>query len=364
MKLTRVLEDQELVNACEYIRILQGSGIIVATEPPLPGCVNAVTELQRTWNSREYSYSYRHPVWGDFFPNEQPSPLQRLFVDTYLSSSSSSPQERPQVIPGAAVIIGHRIALYPDTNPEAWENLEPVWISTERFTLSGLASRILREIVWQAGRQGEQIFPISLYISEDPRYPHSIADGDWIDLREYSVSNHETRAAVVGWARLENSVVYLHVSGPQASVKSILATLIQGRYVTMYVPDYRHARGIYDYRMFLNPIPGTREYRGILVVNSALQKPSAEDRWAYLLVPPGMGRDGVYRLFAMKVNSLLPVPVLPEWGEALLSQAKDAGLVDRLETGGDIADGIAIRNAVEEWTGLINRMLVEGELSI
>lgn len=360
MKLTKVLEDQELVNACEYIRILQGSGIIVATEPPLPGCVNA-RELQRTWNSRNYSYSYHHPVWGDFFPNEQPSPLKRLFVDVYLSSSSSS---SIQVVPGAVVIFGDRIALYPGTNPEEWENLEPLWISTERFVLSGLASRILRDIMWEAGRQGYRFFPTSLYVSEDPRYPHSIVDGDWIDLREYSVSNHETRGAVAGYAMHDNGLVYIHIAGPQSSVKSILATLIQGRYVTMYVPDYRHAYGMYDYRMFLNPIPGTREYRGILVVNSALQRPGAEDRWAYLLIPPGTSQDEVYRLFAMKVNSILPIPVLPEWGEALLPQAKDAGLVDRLETGGDIADGLAIRTAVEEWTGLINRMLVEGDLSI
>lgn len=362
MKLVKIVEDQELVNACEYIRILQGSGIIVAAEPPLPGCVNATTELQRTWNPQSYSYSYKHPVWGEFFPNTQPNPLTRLLVDVYLSSSSSSSQF-PQVIQGAAVIFGNRIALYPGTDPKKWENLEPVWISTERFILSGIASRILREIAREAGRQECWIFPTSLYISEDRRYPYPIVDGDWIDLRDYTVSNQQTKAAVVGYARHDYSLVYLHVAGPQSSVKSILATLITGRHVTLYVPDYRHVRGTYEYRMFLNPIPGTREHRGILVASTVLQ-PDAEDTWTYLLIPPDKSREEAYRLFAKKLNALLPVPVLPEWGEAIFMQAKDTGLVDRLETGGDVTDGIAIRNDVERWIDLINRMLVEKTLSI
>lgn len=348
MKLVKVLEDWNLENMCNYIRTLQDTGILVATDPQMPGCIDATT----------LSNEHRHPVWGKFFFNEQPHPLQRL-VDVYLSAPSSLPQDFQPVIQGAAVAFGDRIALYPG-DPDGWENMEPVWMN-ERFT-SGYASHILWEIVKRAGRLGIQIFPTALYLASDYRYPYHPIQNNWIEL-EYVVSNRETRAALVGYALLDHYVVYIHIAGPQQSVKSILASLIQYDRLTM-LPGHRVLRGTGNYRIFLSRIPNTSAYRGILVAREALQSDGSclPDR-SYLVIPQGKNHEEA-RLFALKINSFLPIPVLPEWGKALLEHAKKERLVRRLDIGGDVSSGLAIQTSTDAWIKLINQMLVEGHLVV
>jgi len=350
MKVVQVIQDEEVMQACAYIARMQDAGFIVATDPPLPGCVNGA-EMRREWVST-YIYHWVHPQYGQF-EEESKSPLRRLYVTTYLSNAGVA---ATRVIPGSAVIFGDRIALYSELS----DDVEPLWLPTNGAQ-AGYASRFLRELVWQAGKAGLPIFPTALYVAEDPRYPYPILEDEWVDLREYNVTNAETSAALVGYGITEGySVVYLHVAGPQAAVKSVMATLVQGKRVTLW-PSGRTGYGIGEYRMFLNPLPGTREYRGILVARSALEAIPDSDR-SFLLLSPEKEIDR-YRLLARRLNDALPIPILEEWGEALYREAK-GNLVTDLIVAGDLAGGLEIRLNTEQWTNMINRMLVEGDLAV
>jgi hypothetical protein len=365
-RITHLAHDQELLLVYHYIRDWQEMGRIVATSPTLPGCIDANT-LRKEWVSA-YVYELSHRTFGKFQQiDDVPASIRRLYTDVYVSLTTH--QDVPKVAPGFAVIIGNRVALFPgELNGDQLPDMDPLWL--DDAMLSGYASRFLRDIAWRAGKHGIPIFPVSLYIADDPRYPYPAIESEgtepWIDLRQCTISNVQSEAAVVGYATTDSGgMVYLHLAGPQMSVKSIFATLIQGKRAAMYAPSYHTVYGLgeYGYRMFLNPIPGTKEYRGILVMPSVLGQVFPGDNWSYLVLRASDTADR-YEALAYRLNATLPVPVLPEWGKKLWEEGKYLGLVDDLKVGGDAGDGIAIRLDTDRWTEIINRLVVEGTLSI
>jgi hypothetical protein len=363
-RITHLAHDQELLLVYHYIRDWQEMGRVVATSPTLPGCIDANT-LRKEWVSA-YVYELSHRTFGKFQQiDDVPASIRRLYADVYVSLTTH--QDVPKVAPGFAVIIGNRVALFPgELNGDQLPDLDPLWL--DDAILSGYASRFLRDIAWRAGKHGIPIFPVSLYIADDPRYPYPAIESEgtepWIDLRQCTISNVQSEAAVVGYATTDSGgVVYLHLAGPQMSVKSIFATLIQGKRAAMYAPSYHTVYGLgeYGYRMFLNPIPGTKEYRGILVMPSVLGQVFPGDNWSYLVLRSSDTVDR-YEALGRRLNAVLPIPVLPEWGKKLWEEGE--GLVDDLKVGGDAGDGIAIRLDTDRWTEIINRLVVEGALSI
>ena len=365
--MTRVVHlayDQELLLAYHYIRSWQELGRVVATSPTLPGCIDANT-LRKEWVSA-YVYELSHKTFGKFQQiDDVPASIRRLYTDVYVSLDT---YQNVPVAPGFAVIIGNRVALFPGKldGDQLPDHLDPLWL--DDGITSGYASRFLRDIVWRAGKHGIPIFPVSLYIADDPRYPYPVLEREnedpWIDLRQCTISNVQAEATVVGYAITDGGgVVYLHLAGPQMSVKSIFATLIQGRRSVMYAPSYHTLYGLGNYRVFLNPIPGTKEYRGILVTMSVLGQDFPGDDRSYLVLRASDAADR-YEALGRRLNAVLPIPVLPEWGKKLWEEGKYLGLVDDLKVGGDAGDGIAIRLDTDRWTEIINRLVVEGALSI
>ena len=176
------------------------------------------------------------------------------------------------------------------------------------------------------------------------------------------ISNRQVSATLIGLAYDNDTdeIFYASVIGPQASLKSIWATLVarkaqirvsgqyrhgrHGHYVFPYIWSGRGAKGL---KSFWSPLPGTAWQHMIAVSRDVL-----EGDIVLVTHPDGVYKTGderkalrdqaeeeFLRRFVAAVNARTQVPVLPEWGRAVFSHAmqlpRDKAWSEKLSAYGD-----------------------------
>ena len=182
---------------------------------------------------------------------------------------------------------------------------------------------VLREIRVELARAGIPVYPDRLYVKMDAfSFPWEWED---VRFRVPYVANDEVSAPLVGYAVDPDTqeVVYLHIAGHKTALRSIWGTLSNSGGASVSINGARHhffAFSSHNYATYSDPIdPETNLYRMIIVDKRAVEQ-MVEDH-AYLLVPRDskdldLGLD-LGRVLAARLNALLPIPVLPEWGKTL-----------------------------------------------
>lgn len=179
------------------------------------------------------------------------------------------------------------------------------------------------------------------------------------------ISNKQVSATLLGLVvekldNYEELIHYASIIGPQASLKSIWATLVsrkaqirvsyvpvwgeEGRYKGTAFERYYSLKGAKDLKSFWTPLPGTAWQHMIAVSQDVL-------KGDIVLVtnPDGIhavgnerkpllaqAEDEFLRRFVATLNATTVVPVLPEWGKAVFTHAATkANWVRRLDAFGD-----------------------------
>jgi hypothetical protein len=278
-------------------------------------------------------------------------PMYRILVP------NDNPLPEPQVPDiGYAVwdTITGIVAVYSNRYPE------PVYLRPE-FPSSGSIRDALKWIRMDLAEQGIPIFPTRLYRRDSMPYPW-----DGVPTRQHAVSNREVTVPLVGYALDGVWVVYLHIVGPKTALRSIWATLQTRKPVSIAADRFLTGGGTGNYASHTEPIPGTRDYRLIVLDRRAL---AGDGEVAYLVIPGGKGRrdwsDEDRRqytmIFAERLDSVLPVPILPEWGEALVKAGSQSGLIRCLDIGGDVDYGCVISRD-DRWIEIVRALVQSGEI--
>ena len=179
------------------------------------------------------------------------------------------------------------------------------------------------------------------------------------------ISNRQVTATLLGivvekLSYSEEVIHYVSVIGPQASLKSIWATLVSrksqigvayvpvwgedGRYKGAAFESYYSLKGAKDLKSFWTPLPGTAWQHMIAISQDVLNG-------GIVLVtdPEGIHvvgterkpllaevEDEFLRRFVASLNAATQVPVLPEWGKTVFTHAAaTANWVQRLDAFGD-----------------------------
>ncbi len=204
------------------------------------------------------------------------------------------------------------------------------------------------------------------------------------------ISNKQVSATLLGLVvekldNYEELIHYASIIGPQASLKSIWATLaarkaqIRVSYVPVWGEDGRYkgaafesfygAKGAKDLKSFWTPLPGTAWQHMIavskdvlngdivLVTNPEGVHAVGNDRKKLL----AQAEDEFIRRFVATLNATTEVPVLPEWGNDVFARALlYENWVKRLDVFGDAV--VAYR--VDASTLDVYRAVLEGILGI
>ncbi len=180
------------------------------------------------------------------------------------------------------------------------------------------------------------------------------------------ISNRQVSATLLGLVvekldNYEELIHYASVIGPQASLKSIWATLVSrkaqirvsyepvwsedDRYLGAAFNSFYRAKGAKDLKSFWTPLPGTAWQHMIAVSQDVLKgdivlvtnpegvrHPVGDERKALL----AQAEDEFLRRFVATLNATTVVPILPEWGKAVFTHAATkAKWVQRLDAFGD-----------------------------
>ncbi len=179
------------------------------------------------------------------------------------------------------------------------------------------------------------------------------------------ISNRQVSATLIGLVvekldNYEELIHYASIIGPQASLKSIWATLVSrkaqisvshasvwgegGRYKGTAFNGYYRAKGAKDLKSFWTPLPGTAWQHMIAVSKDVLNGDIV-----LVTNPDGIHHVGderkkllaqaekeFLRRFVATLNAATVVPILPEWGKAVFTHAATkANWVQRLDAFGD-----------------------------
>jgi len=234
---------------------------------------------------------------------------------------------------------------------------------------------MLMLIRYELAQAGIPILPVRLFLHDSLPYPWDATNRG--DLRTVHAANDEVRVPVVGYvidcaAGEPIQLVYLHVVGAKSAVRSIWATISNGgnpKPVSLSDPGDAAARhwntyGTKCYTTYSTPVVAeTGDYR-LLIVDRRATGQEVLDR-AYLVVgkDQATGEDDLHQAFAARLNAVLPIPILPEWGKRLYQAGLGNELVRPLICGGDVSAAYAIVND-PRWLEVVESLLQSGELAL
>ncbi|MCP4592509.1 MAG: hypothetical protein GY842_17380, partial [bacterium] len=213
---------------------------------------------------------------------------------------------------------------------------------------------------------GVPVYPGELWAETSLPYPWKDDQGGF--AATYA-ANGEVTVPLVGYALdvQRSEVIYLHIAGVKTALRSIWGTLSNGgiHSVSIVEGGERHyAYSSHNYTTFSDALDDdVNLYRLVIADRNAMEQ-EVEHR-AYLVIPEGSGGEGfdLYQVFAARLNAVLPVPVLPEWGKCLYRHGiEDEELLAPCPCGGDVAKAFSIGR--DGWVELIERLIRDGELSI
>ena len=234
--------------------------------------------------------------------------------------------------------------------------------------LEGADGRDLAKIIRRRlCRDRIPVYPAAVHITIAP-YPYPLVRGTGHLTKTAYVANKEVGVPLVGYAiaPLTGEVVYLHIVGHKTAVRSIWATLNgrAGNVINITVPDDVHrAYSSQNYVTYSDPVdPDLGLVRLTLVDRRAVDREVADGE-AFLIVPDGTAEHDLDRAFITRLNAVLPIPVLPEWGSTLRAEGEEKHLVKPCRFGGDVGLALAIAPDVERWQDLIEGLVRSGELT-
>jgi hypothetical protein len=179
--------------------------------------------------------------------------------------------------------------------------------------------------------------------------------------------NDHTAAHLTGYAHDNGILVYLGAVGHKTSLKSIWASAVKGgkkRRVHLSLGRYQPTERLSDYHKPLYaPLPDQFAHHLVLLGRAATEA-QMEDGVGitYLLVWAGDDdpQASSRRLLVERLNAALPIPILPEWADALWQAAESRRWLAKIATGGDCRAGHRLTINAEIWINLV-RELVDQE---
>jgi len=252
--------------------------------------------------------------------------------------------------------------------------INAVPVHNVRLNLDNLSGgdNVLQHIRYALARAGVPVYPTGVYAVESTPYPWEWETGN-ADFRTARVFNKEVGVPLVGYATDDmNEIVYLHIVGHKSAIRSIWATLnSSGRKpVTIDAPhDYGRRYSTHNYVTYSAPVDtDTGLYRLLIVDRRATAQ--EVDR-AYLLVYKGNDTTeadieaNIDLAFAARLNAVLPIPILPQWGRRLRQEGEgvEKDMVQACAVGGDVAAAYII-TPDPRWIELVESLVQSGELTL
>jgi hypothetical protein len=181
--------------------------------------------------------------------------------------------------------------------------------------------------------------------------------------------NGQIRLDVTGYAYdTDFNLAYLGLVGHKTGIESLRATLLQSKLVTLSLPEDGNImlRPLGKYEQIWQAMPEYTSHHSAFISHLALPgKWETGDALLYLLAFRGV--EDVWaelkRLFAIRLNESLEIPIQPEWAEALWEAGNKNCFLRRLETGGDCLAGVRV-SLEAKWPELIGQMLQDELLTI
>jgi hypothetical protein len=180
------------------------------------------------------------------------------------------------------------------------------------------------------------------------------------------VVNENVQLAVSGYAYNEYGyLVYLGMVGYKTSIKSVIATVLQNKPVSLLGTEKGRITLLPEsgkYTQVLSPMPEYDSHHCCAVTNQAIPgKWVPEYETVYIL--QFIGGNSIESQLVDRLNESLTAPILPEWGSILMKSGIQNGFIKTLTTGGDCLEGISIRISAE-WNELLESLVLAEEIAI
>ncbi|HEY76679.1 MAG TPA: hypothetical protein G4O00_10960 [Thermoflexia bacterium] len=210
------------------------------------------------------------------------------------------------------------------------------------------------------------VYPTAIYTASRFSYPYPLVRGGHLTKAAY-VANKEIGVPLVGYAvaTYTEEVVYLHIIGHKTAVRSIWATLNgrAGNAVQISAPGISHrAYSSQNYVTYSDPVDADLGLVRLVIVDRRAVDREVVGSEAYLVAPDTTNLD-LNQAFATRLDAVLPIPILPEWGSALRKEGERHGLVKACRHGGDVGTALAVVPDVERWQILVEGLVRSGELT-
>jgi len=352
--------------------VLERHTLLCSPDNPVPGlpCFDA-RDARSRYDRERREHVYDTP-WGvATLAYNRDLGARRLHAITPLyrlcDGADDAPLQRAPE-PGRAVVdtLTGVVSVYRgavDTAETEESALEEAVYDT-RVRLDGKTGQQVLQQVWAGlARAGVPVCPMELYGYASSPYPWEEDGG----FRVPHVANDEVSAPLVGYAvdPETDEVVYLHVAGHKTTLRSIWGTLSNGGAQSVSIGAGRRrcfAYSSHNYDTFSDHLErDTNLYRLIVTDRRAIDR-EAEGR-AYLVVPRAKTGLDLGTVFAARLNALLPIPVLPQWGQSLYGRGmREQELLSLCPHGGDVEKAFAIGE--EGWLELIQDLVRSGELAV
>jgi hypothetical protein len=342
--------------------------LLCDTDRPVPG-LSCFEKRDSRWDTMRSQYVIATP-WGDAQEVYDVGrsvrysgilPLYRLY-----DPSSNAPKAQAPM-PGHAVldILTGIATVYTQNGQPDPEVVYTTRISNLETRTGKEALRLIRADLAMAG---VPVYPGELYGESSIPYP-------WDDEGDFSapiVRNGEVAVSLVGYVVNPETqeVVYLHIVGAKTALRSIWGTLSNGGTQTVNIAAGRQVTGYtsHNYATFASSLDdaspageGVHLYRLVITDQQAIA-PDVVDR-AYLIIPKEKSDDlDLGQVFAARLNALLPIPILPQWGQTLRQYGIRRELLHPCLYGGDVEQAYLITK--DGWVELVKDLVQEGELSI
>lgn len=339
--------------------------ILCGDEVPIPGFPLVRKETKRHQGQWLVATPWG---WADKLGSEQ---LGRTVYSTlWRFALYRVTQQEPDVVlpevtvpaPGHVVLdrVTGNVAVYTDAQPETvLHNLH--------LRLDGLdtGDKLLIALRRKLARDKVPVYPVQVYETASLPYPWQ-AQG--LNFQPATVANDQINVPLVGYALDVDTdeVVYLHIVGHKSGVRSVWATLGNNNRKAIYldvpgVKEYLRGYSSHEYATYSTSVdPELGIYRLVIVSRRAIAQ-DVEER-AYLVVPAEHDGVDLDVAFATRLNAVLPIAVLPEWGSLLREAGDEEGLVQRCASGGDVASAYAI-TPDPRWIEVIEGLVRSGDLT-
>lgn len=243
--------------------------------------------------------------------------------------------------------------------------LDDAEVHNTRVFLAGRKPKeVMKQVRRALAKDGVPVYPTRMLGKSSLPYPWEEDGGIF---RTPRVANDNVSALLTGYAINPDthSLVYLHMVGHKTALRSIWGTLNEGRMHTVRIDtgdqDLLNGYNSETYESFSSVIDAaTNTYRMIIIATPAVAHEVEEH--AYLVIPDGDEDLDIHRAFAARLNALLPIPILPEWGKALMEHGAADELITYCPRGGDVERVLLITR--DGWNETVEQLLQGGDISL